>query len=392
MRIAFVVHDYRRMEGHSRYVVELATRYAESHEVHVFANHIETEGNSKIHFHHVPAWRRSALASILSFDVMATIRVRGKFDIIHNQGLCGLRGNVFTAHIANRAWHRALHRVVGRLTFRERVSGATLSALEYLFYRTARNVEVIAVSNRVGQDIRELYGSKAHISVVHHGVDLKSFSPALANPLRNAVREECGLLENDVAFLFVGDMRKGGRQCIEALSRLLDGKLMFISRSADAPYRALASELRISERVIFLGIKERPERYYAASDVFLLPSHYDSFGMVVTEAMASALPVIVSKEAGVSELVQHGANGLLLEDFTDGVELAGKMQFLAENRAVAARIGLAGRQTAEEHSWDVTAAETMRVYERLLPDHRRAQLSTTAASRPLVNPQAKREW
>ena len=86
MKIAFVVHDYRRREGHSRYVVELATRFAREHEVHVFANEIESGSDSRIHFHHVRAWRRSALTSILTFAVDATLKVRGKFDIIHNQG------------------------------------------------------------------------------------------------------------------------------------------------------------------------------------------------------------------------------------------------------------------------------------------------------------------
>src|SRR5579864_7657498 len=142
MKIAFVVHDYRRLEGHSRYVVELATRFARDHEVHIFANKIEAGEPSTIHFHQVPAWRPSALPGVLTFAVQATLRVRGKFDIIHNQGLCGLRGNVFTAHICNRAWHRALRHSSGGLTFREWISRTTFSALEHLFYRNARNCHI----------------------------------------------------------------------------------------------------------------------------------------------------------------------------------------------------------------------------------------------------------
>jgi UDP-glucose:(heptosyl)LPS alpha-1,3-glucosyltransferase len=364
MKIAFVVHDYRRREGHSRYLVELATRFAERHEVHVFANQIEPEGNSKIHFHQVPAWRRSALISILSFAVSATFRVRGKFDIIHNQGLCGLRGNVYTAHICNRAWHRALRQVAGRLSFKEWVSGNTLSVLEYLFYHFARRCQIIAVSRRVGQDIQKCYGAKAPISIVYHGVDINSFSPARRQVLRREVRAECGLNDSDVAFLFVGDLRKGGRQCMEALSKLDSGKLLFVSRSATEPYRELAAQFGIEQRVLFLGTTSQVERYYAASDALLLPSHYDSFALVVTEAMASELPVIVSREAGASELIQDGENGLLLKDFKDPMELAEKMRRLFADRTFAARLGTAARRTAEQHSWDVTAAETIRVYER----------------------------
>jgi glycosyltransferase involved in cell wall biosynthesis len=373
VKIAFVVHDYRRREGHSRYVVELATRFIADNEVHVFANQIEAEENSKIHFHHVPAWRSSALGSILSFLVQATLRVRGKFDIIHNQGLCGLRGNVFTAHIANRAWHRTLRQTAGRLSVKEWVSGTTLSALEYLFYRTARNVQLIAVSKRISRDLRECYAAKAPITVVYHGVDSNSFVPARQNPQRNVVREEIGLAPREMAFLFVGDMRKGGRQCIEALAKHASGKLMFVSRSAEDPYRALASKLGIAERVIFVGSTGQVERYYAAADALLLPTHYDSFALVVTEAMASALPVIASREAGAAELIQHGVNGLLLDDYNDATELAEKMRMLAEDPALAEKIGQAARITAENHSWDVTAAETMQVYERLLPNYKSVQ-------------------
>jgi UDP-glucose:(heptosyl)LPS alpha-1,3-glucosyltransferase len=362
MKIAFAVHDYRRMEGHSRYVVELATRFAQDHEVHVFANEIETEEDSKIHFHQVPAWRPNALASILSFAFQATLQVRGDFDIIHNQGLCGMRGNVFTAHICNRAWHRALRQSIGHLTFREWLSGTTLSALEHLFYRHARNCHVIAVSRRVAGDLRMLYHCKAPISVIYHGVDLRTFTPARENPIRNTVRAECNLAGDEMAFLFVGDMRKGGRQCIHALSRLPAGKLLFISRSPDAAYRSLACQMGVGERVHSLGTIAQVQKYYAAADALLLPTHYDAFGMVVTEAMASALPVIVSRQAGAAELIAQGENGLLLEDFADSEELAQKMRILIDDRAFALRLGNAARRTVEHYSWDAVAEQTMQLY------------------------------
>jgi glycosyltransferase involved in cell wall biosynthesis len=365
MKIAFVVHDYRRREGHSRYVVELATRFAREHEVHVFANEIEAEENSGIHFHHVAAWRPNALTSILSFAVFATLQVRGKFDIIHNQGLCGWRGNVFTAHICNRAWHRSLQQSAGTLSPREWLSGTTLSALEHLFYYFAGKRHIIAVSRRIAGDLGRCYGSAAPTSVVYHGVDLEAFTPAPQNPLRAETRSDCGLTGADTAFLFVGDMRKGGRQCIQALAKIPNSKLLFVSRSAAAPYRALARELGVEDRVVFVGTSRQVEKYYAAADALVLPTHYDSFAMVVTEAMASALPVIVSREAGAAELIEHGINGLVLNDFNNVDELAELMRSLAADRAFARKLGQAGRVTAEQYSWDIVAARTMEVYRQV---------------------------
>jgi len=366
MKIAFVVHDYRHMEGHSRYVIELASRFARDHEVHIFTNRVEGVRDGKIVFHHIPAWRPNALATALSFFLSATLRVPDGFDIIHNQGLCGVRGNVFTAHICVRAWHHALRRASGRLAFHEWVSGNVLAGLEYLFYRYARRRHVIAVSKRIERDLRTFYHAKMPITIIHHGVDLATFAADPRGSVRSAVRNEIGVDSARFAFLFVGDMRKGGRQCMQALSRLPCAHLLFVSRTPDLPYRSLAARLGLAERVHFLGTTTEVQKYYAAADALLLPTHYDSFAMVVTEAMACGLPVIVSREAGAAELIDHGVNGLLLDDFTNIDELARKMELLQHDRAYAARMGAAARRTAEKYSWDTIAEQTMQVYRRVL--------------------------
>ena len=369
MKIAFVVHDYRRLEGHSRYVVELASRFAQEHEVHVFTNRIEGERDARVSYHHIHAWRPNALAAILSFAVSATFQVPGGFDIIHNQGLCGLRGNVFTAHICVRAWHNALRRVSGRLAFHEWVSGNVLSVLDDLFYRCARRCHVIAVSKRIERDLRTLYRAKMPMTVIYHGVDLSTFAPDPRGSVRSAVRAEIGLEHQHFTFIFVGDLRKGGRQCIQALSHLPCGHLLFVSRSADLPFRSLAEQLGLAGRVHFLGATTEVQKYYRAADALLLPTPYDSFAMVVAEAMACSLPVIVSREAGASELIEHAVNGILLEDFTNVDELAEKMELLQRDRVYAARIGAAGRRTVEQYSWDRVADETMQLYRRVLSNH-----------------------
>src|SRR5262249_54992925 len=105
LRIAFVVHDYNRHLGHSRYVAELATRYNRAHDIHIYANTFDEPHPQELTFHRILAWRRFALTSCLSFIVPATLGVRGNYDIIHAQGLCGLRHNVATAHFCQPAWY-----------------------------------------------------------------------------------------------------------------------------------------------------------------------------------------------------------------------------------------------------------------------------------------------
>src|SRR5437870_1575205 len=219
MKIAFVVHDYHRAGGHSRYVAELATRFAKEHEVHVFANRIERDGTASIRFHTVPAWRANALTTVLTFALPASLQIGRGFDIVHSQGFCAFRGNVFTGHICNRA--------------------------RYL-----------------------------------------------------------------------------------ALAQLHEGRLLFVSSTPAGAYQRMAEEAGLAGRTLFLGATNQIEKVYAAVDALLLPTSYDAFGMVVSEAMACGLPVVVSREAGAAELVQHRVNGLLLDDVTNVTELAGHMESL----------------------------------------------------------------
>jgi UDP-glucose:(heptosyl)LPS alpha-1,3-glucosyltransferase len=367
MRIAFVMHDYRRAGvGQTRYVKELAERFSREHEVHVFANQVESDGGDNIHFHHVPAWRMNLLTTVLSFAATSTLKIGKGFDIIHSQGFCGFYGNVFTAHICNRAWNLALQKFEGGVTGRERIFNTFATALEYTAYRPPRKCAVIAVSERVANDLRKYYHCPAPIQVIYHGVNLELFSPANRGRLRAEARRRLNLPETEFVFLFAGQLRKGVARSIQALARVPRGRLVCVSPSPAEPYRALVKQLGLEERVQFCDFSDRVESFYAAADALLLPTPYDSFGMVVTEAMASGVPVVVSREAGASELIEHGVNGLLLEDVTDQAELAGWMESLEQDREGAVRLGCEGRRTVERLSWDAVARETMQVYEDLV--------------------------
>jgi UDP-glucose:(heptosyl)LPS alpha-1,3-glucosyltransferase len=360
------VHDYHRAGGQSRYVAELASRFASQHEVHVYANRFNSDGASNIHFHTVPAWRANALTTVLTFAVPVTLQIGRDFDIVHSQGFCGFRGNVFTGHICNRAWHLALAKLEGGVTFREAVFNAVATTLEHTVYRFARHAAVVAISERVARDLRKFYHCPAKMHVIHHGVDLDAFSPANREVWRPEVRAQYGLSGDEAVFLYVGDLRKGASRCIRALARLQSGKLLLVSRSPADIYRQMAREAGVADRVLFTGFTDRVERLYAAVDAFLLPTPYDAFGMVVSEAMSSGLPVVVSREAGASEIIQHGVNGLLLEDAISTEELAANMLYLSVDPSRAAAIGRAARKSVEPMTWQAIAERTMRVYEQLL--------------------------
>ena len=118
----------------------------------------------------------------------------------------------------------------------------------------------------------------------------------------------------------------------------------------------------IAGAVIFAGTQHAGlERFYRAADVFILLSAFDTFGMVVLEAMASGLPVIVSPNVGAKDLVTEGVNGFILPDFRNVDVAADKIvQLLEVERRKA--MGGAAQTKASEHAWERLAVEIANIY------------------------------
>jgi UDP-glucose:(heptosyl)LPS alpha-1,3-glucosyltransferase len=362
LRIAFVVHDYNRELGQGRYVAELATRIKRGHEVHVFANTFDDPDPFGLTYHHVPAWRRNAMTTILSFILPATRAVRGEFDIVHAQGLCGLRQDVVTAHICSAGWFEAADRFAGRQPWRKRVFRAVVTRAERLAFRRRAARRFIAVSERVRGDLARHYGLTDRVRVIPHGVDAETFTPRNRDRWRAEVRAELGLAAGEFVALYVGDWQKAGPPLVAALAGVPGTKLAVVTRSAPAAIARGATAAGVAGRVVVIPPTRRVERYYAGADVFLFPSFYDTFGMVVAEAMASGLPVVTSRSAGAAELIVPGESGLLTDGPWDVHALAAHLARLRDDPQLRHRLGVAARAAVEPHTWDRVAEETIAVY------------------------------
>lgn len=365
MRIAFVVHDYNRTHGHSRYVVELAERFAVEHEVHVFANRFE-DLPSRITGHRVPAIRASALLSIFSFVIPATLMVGQDFDIVHAQGLTMRGADVITAHICNARWLEGRRLLEGgHAPWRERVFGALVIPAERWAFR-GRQATVIAISEALRADLARLYDVDSDIAVIPHGVDAGQFNPGVRVTHRDAVRAELALRPEEIAFLYVGDLRKGFTPAIRALASVAGARLVGVSRTNPQDFIALATASGVADRVTMCPATNQIERYYAAADALVLPTPYDAFGMVITEAMACALPVITTPLAGAAELMTAGVEGLLVQSPTDVEALAAAMRALTLSQELRERMGAAAAALMTGHTWDRVAARTLEVYRQRL--------------------------
>ncbi|MCS6804269.1 MAG: glycosyltransferase [Acidobacteriota bacterium] len=364
MKIAFVVHDYHKAGGHSRYVAELAERFAREHDVHVFANRIEGDQPANIHFHHVPAWRASALSTILTFILPATLKLTDPFEIVHAQGLSCWRADVVTAHICQEGWFAAQAAYQGGLTWQQRLFRALVGRMERWVYQPAHSSHVIAISQAVRQDLRQHYGRTQNVHVIHHGVDVTRFHPNQRARHRAHTRAVWGLADTDFVALYVGDLQKGAATAIEAIARVEGARLVFVSRSQADSYRQQATALNAGDRVIFCPPTDQIERIYAAADALLFPTFYDAFGMVITEAMAMGLPVVTSRAAGAAELIEHERSGIIVEKADDATSFSVALRRLMTDVQLRERLGANARQTVEARTWDHVAEQTMAVYRR----------------------------
>ncbi|MGC3968248.1 MAG: glycosyltransferase family 4 protein [Pirellulales bacterium] len=355
--------------GHSAYVAELATRLCADHDVHIFANTFD-ERSDHLTFHHVPASRINAFASIVSFIPFADFCTRGQFDILHAQGLCGLSHNVATAHFCQAAWFAALREQQTKLDWRQQIFKNVVSPLERLALTRPKTRTVIAVSNLVRNNMSDFYGRSSDVEVIYHGVDSRRFHPDNRGQFRHSLRSATRTSQDEFVAIYVGDLKKGANAAIKAVAKAEGVTLWCVTASNTAAYSQLADALGVADRVRFFPRTRDVEQYFSAADAFLFPTLYDPFGLVITEAMASGLPVITSKNAGAAELISHGSQGLLTDAPWDDDSIAENLALLRDSKTACRDIGDAARKVAEGLTWDATTEKTLKIYERIYRETR----------------------
>jgi D-inositol-3-phosphate glycosyltransferase len=137
----------------------------------------------------------------------------------------------------------------------------------------------------------------------------------------------------------------------------------------DAEMRRLLvrrEQLGLEDLVAFLGARsqESLKYYYAAAEAVVMPSHYESFGMVALEAMACGIPVIASEVGGLAYLVRDGMTGFHVPS-QDPEELAGKIRLLFENEELRQEMSIQAVREAQEYAWPKIASQITDVYKSL---------------------------
>lgn len=346
MNIALVIDRYLPQKGGGeRYVQILAQGLAKrGHRVTILARRFphEPSGDPNIRFHRVPAPSRPGALKVWAFARRCGQEAaRGQFDIVHDVGHM-VGADIFNPHGGvEQGWlkryfasydnplHRAFKRAQRFLSPKERAF-LSLQRRQYLSPQTRR---ILAISPMIQEHIRAYYPEipEEKIVLIQDPAELARFTPKNRERFRQEERERLRLQHDEIALLFVGNnfRLKGLHPLLKSLTvlrRLNKSKrpfrLLVAGNEAAHRWQRQTSREGVEKLVTFLGAVREIERLYAAADIFVLPSFYDSAALVVLEALASGLPAIISRWCGTASLIDAPATGMVLNDNSDPDEIA----------------------------------------------------------------------
>jgi UDP-glucose:(heptosyl)LPS alpha-1,3-glucosyltransferase len=376
LRIAVLSPFVDRRHGTERSLAEILQGLAERHgyEIHLYSQRVadlqvtpfdsrKPASNQRIFWHRVPSLNAPHLFAFL-FWIFANrfCRLRDRwlrhlhFDAVFSPGINATDADLILVHavfhrlkelqqdrpsVGLRGLHRALY-------YR------FLCFLENRCYRR-KSLCLAAVSPHTARQLAQYFGRHDAI-IVPNGVDTSLFSPASRQALRNSARQKLGYSPADIVLLLVGNdwRNKGLPVLLEVMSRLRHLPFYLCVVGSDSPVEFLpqVQALHLSDRVQFFPETPGILSFYSAADIYAAPSLEDSFNLPVLEAMACGLPVVVSRQAGVSEYIVDGVDGILLQAPEDPRALAGSLSLLLQQPELRRALGENAARKAAQFSWD----------------------------------------
>ncbi len=394
MKIALIHTPLTHSTGGERQILQLAIELSKKgHKVEIFTNYVDQQNCfpellSKVKVNAIPPNPVSFLRIIVSLayhiGMIKTLRElailsiakaipHNEFDIIncHNLStnwaawLAKKRLKIPVVWMCNEPpfWH-FLSQEKKKKTF----------IIDFLFFNvfdkyTVRFVdEIVVLSKKFQNIVKKIYGRNS--TIIRSGVDINFFEKGNGEK----IRKELGL-ENSFILLQVGSAMsyKIDFNSILALSYLHKEyeqlRLIFIGYGVKEFFGSEVYRLGLDKKVFFFSNidDKKLSDFYASCDVFLFPAN-QSWGLVVVEAMAASKTVIVSEKAGVSEIIQNGINGIVVEH-GQPEKITYHVEKLINNPRLCRDIGENAHEFVKKNfSWEKYANEMLEIFEKTLQE------------------------
>jgi len=371
MRIGVVCHP--TFGGSGVMATELANHLGRmGHELHVisYAQPVRLDPfNTQVHFHEVqvqdyPLFLYQPYELALSSAMVETVR-KEKLDILHVHYAIPHAYAAFMARqiLADQGIHIP---VVTTLHGTDITLVGQLPAYKpAVCFSINRSTAVTAVSESLRAETIREFNIERDIQVVPNFVDVKRYG-------RGDASARSRLAQPDEAIVcHVSNFRKVKRipDVLHVFAEIRAQRAAKLVMVGDGPERLpaerLAAELGISQDVLFLGKTSDVERILGVSDLFLLPSETESFGLAALEAMASSVPVIASRAGGLPEVVDHGVTGYL-EDIGDVSAMAQRALHILSSESTLAMFSQQALEAAHRFSMEQIGQAYLDLYTSLL--------------------------
>ena len=370
MKILFMARNLVTEQSAPRYVLELSRELIKlGHEV-VIATSKPREIIEGAEIVKLPRFfGRRSISPFLYSSCAQIIKLRGKVDIIHGNGYT-LFNDVTTVHFLNRT-------NINRLKQYNMNTGSSMDLTDFALNSIFKSSKyLIAVSSLVEKDLIEIYNvPEERITVIHNGVNLNEFSPPNGYE-REKIIKKYHLDPNVKLLLFVGGPayeRKGFKFLLESLHYMSkDIVLIATCKNLTKDYQKYTQDPELSSRLIIENFVPDISELYKAVDIYILPTIYDPFPLAVMEAMGSHLPTIISANCGCIDIINHGENGLIINDLNDSTAISEMINRLAEDKFSRQRLGMNARETALNMSWKSVAEKNLTIYRKLVQTNKKS--------------------
>ena len=383
------VRELTRQLGHMGIHVDVFTRSQDDHVPHVL--HELGDGNRVVH---VPAGpehpvSKQEMANYIPQFVDGVnkfaLEKNIKYDIIHSHyWMSGIAAAALSDLWAGTPIVHMFH-TLGEMKNRIARSEAEREGE----YRINGEKQVLGRVNRITvatlaelTQLRFLYKADPNkMIVIPPGVDVGHFYPIPSDEAKTYI----GIKPEDRMILFVGRIEplKGVDTLLQAMAclQLKEAQrpvhLAIIGGDPTASPEQMTVEmarlqklcevLGLDQSVVFLGKRDQDKLpyYYSAAEVLVMPSHYESFGMVALEAMACGTPVIASEVGGLAYLVRDGETGFTIPA-EEPDALCEKLTWLLNDSELHQKMSRQAAEYAQDYAWEKIAKQIVNVYEGLL--------------------------
>lgn len=375
--------------------VDVFTRSQNEHVPHVL--HDLGYGNRIVHVRagpESPVDKNSLTAYLPEFTMGIKNFARSKnltYDLIHSHyWLSGLAALDLRAEWASPVIHmfHTLAEMKNRVA-RNDEQGETDERLDAERRLLESADRIVAPTQAELAQLQWLYRANTHrIVVIPPGVDTTHFYPIpkdealefIGSPARQCMLLYVGRIEPlkgiDTLLEAMALMKKNGfLEIYPVCLAIIGGEPRLSDESISAEMkrlRALQESLGIGDMILFLGRQDQDtlQYYYSAAEIVVVPSHYESFGLVALEAMASGTPVVASETGGLVFLIKDGETGFHVPA-GDPAALAERLMELLSDSELAEKMGKQAAEYAKEFSWSVVADEIIELYETVLAEDRK---------------------